>query len=466
MRLTALLGVLLTTASMLLGIPWARSVLLADTRTAFYELTSDATQLATQAAAVRTDQDVQGFQDTLQRYHEVYGAAAVLLDSNGSVQQAFPHGYRLPGSSEHDVHALVTGNLLTEPGPAWPWNTEPLVAGQPVVRDGDLIGAVVISALDGRRPPTGTRALFTLLAVTSCAIILSAALSRVLAGWVLRPVRELGRATGRIHDGELGAQVMVEKGPPELRSLAIAFNRMSRRMQQVMEAQQHFVSDASHQLRNPLNALILRLEGLAPRAEPDDGLGDGPAVGSLSGPAVDDALSAGRRLARTLDDMLALARAVDGVGDAAPFDVAEIVDDRLAQWAVVAEHREVRMVRTGARSALAHHARECVEGALDSVIDNALKFCGPGSTVTVDVAPASPEVIVTVRDEGPGVLESELPHITDRFWRSRRHANVPGSGLGVPIASSLLTRHGGRLDVANHENGGLVVQLHLPGPVH
>jgi signal transduction histidine kinase len=103
------------------------------------------------------------------------------------------------------------------------------------------------------------------------------------------------------------------------------------------------------------------------------------------------------------------------------------------------------------------------------VVDNALKYSPPGGRVTVGVdlseAPsgsAGRMVRIEVRDEGQGLQPGELDRFGDRFWRSRQHPNIPGSGLGISICKTLLERHGGRLGVLPGEPHGLTVQLWVP----
>src|SRR5690606_8013283 len=102
-----------------------------------------------------------------------------------------------------------------------------------------------------------------------------------------------------------------------------------------------------------------------------------------------------------------------------------------------------------------------VEGALDAVIDNAVKFSPPGSTVELVVNETAEGCEIVVRDHGPGVAEEELDRITDRFWRSAGEQNTPGSGLGLAIASDLLASVNGHVRVSAAEGGGLEVSLSL-----
>lgn len=100
--------------------------------------------------------------------------------------------------------------------------------------------------------------------------------------------------------------------------------------------------------------------------------------------------------------------------------------------------------------------------ALDAVIDNALKFGPEDSRVRVLVAVRRSEVAVTVSDAGPGLTAEELARAGDRFWRSARHQNVDGSGLGLSIARTLLQAAGGSLTFAPVQPTGLAVTLAVP----
>jgi signal transduction histidine kinase len=269
--------------------------------------------------------------------------------------------------------------------------------------------------------------------------------------WVLRPVHVLDAATHEIATGRLAARVPEGSGPPELQRLTTAFNEMAGHVQDVVEQQRAFVADASHQLRNPLGALLLRLDDLALRLP-------APWAGEV-GAATDE----GHHLARALDHLLELARA-EHAGASAPqvADVVPVVTERMDAWRLVAERRGLHLQREGADAATALVDLEALRGALDVLLDNACKFGPEGSRVVVRIGTAADGVLVAVDDEGPGLDADELPRAGDRFWRSRRHQNVDGSGLGLSIARTLLQAGGGRLDVAPNEPCGLSVRLVVP----
>jgi signal transduction histidine kinase len=276
-------------------------------------------------------------------------------------------------------------------------------------------------------------------------------------------VARLDDAAHQISAGDLGARVPTGSGPPELRRLEHSFNDMAVHVQEAVEAQRAFVADASHQLRNPLAALLIRLEGLrfaSSVRRPGGGTtADGP--NSLRA-ATDSALADGRHLAGTLDRMLALANVEHTGASAGPIDVAAVLDERLGSWRVVAERRQIQVQRTGVSHATGQHEAGALAGALDAVLDNALKYSPEHSTVTVEVLTQDSWIAMVVTDDGPGVSAEELPRLADRFWRSDPSLVGTGTGLGMSIAKTLIERHGGCLDVGREAGRGLRVSLRVP----
>lgn len=152
-----------------------------------------------------------------------------------------------------------------------------------------------------------------------------------LTGWVLRPVRVLDATTHDIATGRLKSRVAPSGGPPELRRLARSFNEMADHVEDVLEQQRAFVADASHQLRNPLAALLLRIELLA--LELPEGNEE---IASVQ--------TEGKRLARVLDDLLDLALAEHSQADLKVTDVGALAAERVAAWSPTADVKGVRLV--------------------------------------------------------------------------------------------------------------------------
>ncbi|MGQ0572616.1 MAG: sensor histidine kinase, partial [Pseudonocardia sp.] len=227
------------------------------------------------------------------------------------------------------------------------------------------------------------------------------------------------------------------------------FDRMAETVTQALTTQRAFVADASHQLRNPLTALRLRLSNL-------DGHVDAAAAEDHEA-----ALEEAERLSTLLDGLLALARA-DRSAPAATVDVDLAVVDRVDAWRPLAEHSGLCLVREGTGGLHAGAAAGGIETLLDAVLDNAVKFTPRGGTITVRTAASGSHVEISVRDTGPGLPPGELDRATDRFWRAPGQSNVEGSGLGLAIAARTTELAGGDLRLELPDGGGLLVLARLP----
>jgi two-component system sensor histidine kinase MprB len=96
-----------------------------------------------------------------------------------------------------------------------------------------------------------------------------------------------------------------------------------------------------------------------------------------------------------------------------------------------------------------------VERAIDNVLDNAIKWSPRRGTVDVRLAAGT----LTVRDHGPGIDESDLPHVFDRFYRSASARALPGSGLGLAIVKQTVDDHGGSVTAAHADGAGALLTL-------
>lgn len=415
------------------------------------QLLADLSYFATGARQALRAGDPAMIESELRRYGTLYDAKAAVYDRSGTV---WASGIRTPDLTEEateQVRLALAGRRSEPVGDTLPWARGETVIVEPVFDDGSVIGAVRISTSN----EAPRRAILTqwgaLLLVSALTIVgLIWAVYR-LASWVLRPLHRLDSAMAAIEHGEMGARIDDETGPPEVRRMVRMFNQMAEEIERVMTRQQEFVMNASHELRNPLGALLMRVEYLATGL--DEGWIDD----------VEHAREEGRRMTRILDTLLNVAR--DGKSDSSfvAVDLSELVEARAAGWHDRAADRWVVFHTHAEETVLSVTDRMAVESALDAIIDNALKFAPRGSVIDLTVAQRDGEHLVTVRDRGRGLEDDQLEQATGRFWRSPQDQNVPGSGLGLAIVADLMEALGGRVELRSPEGGGLEVTLVLPG---
>ncbi|MFE5188509.1 sensor histidine kinase [Streptomyces sp. NPDC056628] len=454
-RLLPLLIVLMAAVLLALGVPLAVSLAAAQQQKVVVDRIDDTAYFA--AIARPATDSATGSRDVLrvlsrelENYYEVYGVRAGVFLPNDTPLASGPATWFLPGTGE--VRDAFEESLLSrrshDPEQVWPWQRGRLVVASPVIRDGDVVAVVVTDSPTG---PMRSRTLHGWLIIgagLTAAMLVAVSAALRLTGWVLRPVRVLDVTTHEIASGRLKSRVAVASGPPELRRLARSFNEMADNVEDVLEQQRAFVADASHQLRNPLAALLLRIELLA--FELPEGNAE---IASVQ--------AEGRRLAQVLDDLLDLALAEHTEADVRLTDIGALTAERVAAWAPTAEVKGVRL-RGTCPATTAWADPVALSSALDAVIDNAVKFTPRGEKVEVTVASDGDTSTIEVADRGPGLTDEELARVGDRFWRSGRHQNVKGSGLGLSISRALLAAGGGTIAYAHHEPHGLRVTVTLP----
>ncbi len=455
-RLLTLLVLLMSLVLAALCIPLAQNRAASRQQAVFVDRLQDTTRFASEAQQVGNALDQQALATDLERYGGVYAIAVAVLDGRGAVQasSADPLDLRQPQVAR-EVRQALAGHQSDNPPTIWPWQNRPLVVAVPVIRGDDVVGAVVtISPSTGLRGGIG-RDLALIVAGAALALVLCVGAAIRLAAWILRPVYVLDAAAKDIRTGTLSTRVSAGQGPTELRTLAHSFNAMAGAVEDGMRRQREFIADASHQLRNPLTALMLRLEGLGTDLDP----------GSQEEFAA--VLDEAARLRLILDELLELATAQHVHAHPEPFDAAGLLAKRVDAWRSMAAGRSLsfEFADDTAAPGPGYADPALVGSALDAVLDNAIKFSAPGSTIRVGTVAGSDRVGIWVNDGGPGLSSAEWERIGDRFWRSAGSQNIPGSGLGLSIARTLLAACGGELRFAAGSPGGLRVTVWLPAGV-
>ncbi|HEV7908999.1 MAG TPA: HAMP domain-containing sensor histidine kinase [Pseudonocardiaceae bacterium] len=453
-----LLGIVLSLVVLVLlgmGIPLGRGVASAEQQRLFLDRLTDTSRFSSIAQRPLIDDQPSLLTPELERYDQLYGIGVAVLDRDPKTVVASRSGLDTSSPDVADaVNSALAGRLPDAPALVMPWDDKQLVLAEPVLVDGEVRGVVVTSSPTDK---TRLRVLiwWTVLLVSSLLVLGLAVLAALpVVRWTLRPVRRLDDATGKLLAAVVSGQpvqpVGADSGPPELRKLSRSFDQMAANLGDALAAQRAFVADASHQLRNPLTALKLRLSNLEGHVDPE------AEVHQIA------ALSETDRLNRILDELLSMARAESSSVDPVAVDVDRAVAGRLAAWTPAAASKDVHLVLDGEPGGTALAPPRGVEAVLDALLDNALKFTGESTLIHVDVRRRDGVVRIAVRDHGPGLQDDELERATDRFWRSPTHQNVPGSGLGLSIVRRIVERVDGEVRLERPDGGGLRVVVQIP----
>ena len=313
----------------------------------------------------------------------------------------------------------------------------------PIALSGPAGGGAVLVASDTSdiSETTGRLGVLVVLAGLGAAL-LAALLAAVLTRRGLRPLRRLAAGAGEIERIPDPSRRLPERAvADEIGQLTGVLNRMLASLEAARAGERRFLADASHELRTPVTTLLGNVEFAARHgADPE---------------VLEELQRDARRLARLVDDLLALERVDAGVAEGGEVDLGEIVRG------VVGAHAEEdggRVVGSfGIDHAVVRGDERALTRALENLVENALVHGPAGGKVTISLSRVDGWAHVIVRDEGPGPDPGDRDRLFERFWRGAGAAGRPGSGLGLSIVSAIVDRHGGRIVVE-----GATFTLELP----
>jgi heavy metal sensor kinase len=295
-----------------------------------------------------------------------------------------------------------------------------------------------------------------LLVAGPIALLLSGGLAYGLARKALAPLEALRRSTDAVTADRLDQRLPVLEPHDELGRLTRTINGMIARLERSFAEVRRFTADASHELRTPLT--VLRTEIEAALSKPRSPEEHGQLLGTI--------LEELGRMSRLTDQLLTLSRRDAGVEQFAPVPVAlhALVAGVVDALRPLAEARGVRLRYDEEGPVRVPGDEGRLRQVVINLLDNALKYTPEGGTVSVRVGPGSRGGTVVVADTGIGILPEHLPHVFDRFYRvdKARSRAEGGTGLGLSIARSIVTAHGGSIDLTSAPGRGTVCTVFLP----
>ncbi|MFZ3084719.1 ATP-binding protein [Rhodoferax ferrireducens] len=309
-------------------------------------------------------------------------------------------------------------------------------------------GAQVIQVaqdMAARREMAGTLALRTV-----SPMVLMVPLLMLVVWWVvsasLAPVSRVRKQIATRQADDL-SELSEGDLPDEIRPLVHELNLLFHRVRQAFDAQNNFVADAAHELRSPLAALKLQLQGL--RRAADEAARD-VAINRLNA-GID-------RATRLVEQLLVLARQQSNSAagaKAVPIDLTTLARLALADAAGAAAARQIDLGLAQADPGIVMGHEEALRILMRNLLDNAIKYTPVGGTVNLAIRGKDGQTLLTVDDSGPGIAAEDRQRVLDRFYRVAG-TEGSGSGLGLAIVKTIADLHQATLSIDRSESlGGL-----------
>ena len=355
-----------------------------------------------------------------------------------------------PGAVAAPQRAAKEAAAALHPAPPRPKPTGRLPLGVSPTR------AAKVAAAQGAQNKLRNRTLDQLvteyLAILAGIVLAAVVLGWLLAGRLLRSVRRITSVAERVTGRNLDERVGLEGPRDELRELGDAFDGMLARLDAVLSGQRRFVADASHELRTPLAAMRAEIEVLA--ADPHAAAADVEAA----------TLVLRRQLARSeqlIEALLALARSEPELLNREQVDLAQLADEALADDAVDAAVRGLR-VDAQLAPAVVYGDRRLLTLLVGNLLGNAIKHNRDDGWVELQTAVDADKAQLVIANTGVSVAADEVRDLTQAFRRGGRARVGDGHGLGLAIVAAVARAHAGTIRIAPRAEGGLLVQVSVP----
>src|SRR5438552_5028504 len=272
----------------------------------------------------------------------------------------------------------------------------------------------------------------------------------------LRPMDEIATTAERITSRNLNERVPVTPTGDEVERLSVSLNRMMERLEDAFHHISRFSADAAHEIRTPL-AII--------RGELENAL-QAPALTSELRETIGSALEETERLSRIVEQLLEMSRLEAGetLVERTRFDFADMTRTTVDQMRLLAEEKNLQLRFESTKPVDFDGDPLRLKQIVVNLVDNAIKYTGPGGSVSVSTFPQDGRVVLEVADTGIGIPKDATSQIFDRFFRvdKARSRQLGGTGLGLAIVKSICTAYNGSVTVKSAEGTGAVFRVELP----
>ncbi|HYL97342.1 MAG TPA: ATP-binding protein, partial [Blastocatellia bacterium] len=276
----------------------------------------------------------------------------------------------------------------------------------------------------------------------------------IVAYRALHPLRSLVQTIRSISTGRMDARVPSSQTGDELDDLAVLFNSMLSKIESLIEAMRGSLDNVAHDLRTPL----ARLRGTAELALSSD------AKTEDYRESLADCIEEADRILSLLNTLMDISEAETGAMKLAvePVEVGALIEDTVELYTYAAEEKGVTLSAACTGAFFLAVDRSRMRQVLANLADNALKYTASGGRIEIEAVREEQHAVITVRDNGSGIPEEELPRIWDRLYRGDKSRSQRGLGLGLNLVRAIVHAHDGRIEALSAPGKGSTFSIYLP----
>ncbi len=318
----------------------------------------------------------------------------------------------------------------------------------PVIREGKTKGYVVAAMSLTASLIVITKLGNALLLLYPVVLLGLFFISSFLAGRSIKPIRSIIATSGRITRNNLNERVVLPNQKDELHELSSTINELLDRLENTIERERQFTSDASHELRTPLSTLRGTLEVLVRKARSQQEYED----------KINFSISVIDFMTLTLEQLLLLARMENPITIAQKNNVflSTLIDDILTKYKneITKKELKVNLELDDAEESTVHKYYATL--ILDNIIENAIKYSNNLGTIHISLQRKENHIICIIEDEGIGIRKDNMNKLYDNFYRSDalEHKHISGNGLGLSIVKKSAEAIGAQITIESELNKG------------
>ena len=280
-------------------------------------------------------------------------------------------------------------------------------------------------------------------------------ISRLLAGRSIKPIQEITQTTNRISRDHLNERVTLPDNEDELYDLSLSINRLLDRVEQAIDRERQFTSDASHELRTPISSIRGTLEVLIRKERTREDYEN----------KINYSLSEIDRMSVIIEQLLFLARNNEGYkfDQSGQTEIISLIDEVINEYSLKLRKKNIQLVfnAEGVSDFQVHYYYGYV--ILNNIVENAIKYAYSDSTLVIDLTMENSRPVVKITDEGIGIKEADISKIFNPFFRSEglEHKHIKGTGLGLSIVQKAAEAIGAKIKVTSTKNKGTTFIIHF-----